>query len=527
MNEEGAQDRMARARAAQAQWAKLTVRQRVRALRPLRHAIAGRMDEIVYTIADEVGKPPMDALAGDVVVALEHLLFCERHAARVLRPQRRDQPWFLFSGTRFAEVREPHGVVLVFAPWNYPLQLSVVPMTTALFAGNAVLLKCSEHAPLTARLLEELCLAAGLPEGLVQVSCETPDGAAALLNARPDLIFFTGSSRNGGIVAAKAAEMMVPAVMELGGKDAALVFASGNLERTVSGLVYGGFSNAGQACVCAKRIYVEKNIYDDFLRLFLEKAARLRTGTKIESDIGAVKLDTVRQSLREQIADAVACGATLHRAAGGESGDCMPAVLTGVPDDARLMVEDTFGPVVCIAPFANEADGIALANRSSFALGASVWTGDSAQGQRVAGQLQCGSCTVNDVIRSIANPHVAFGGNKLSGHGRYHGVEGLTTFSRAKTVMTATRLHSTEIHWFPFQARTSTRVRSLLRLRHGARLIDRIKAITGLWMLLLALGPIAHGRAFASAAVRRGLSSAVPVVIPSPQSSMRPAVRPN
>jgi acyl-CoA reductase-like NAD-dependent aldehyde dehydrogenase len=522
-----AQDRMARARAAQARWGRLTVRQRVCALRPLRHAIAERMDEIVQTIADEVGKPPMDALAGDVVVALEHLLFCERHAARELRRQRRGQPWFLFSGTRFAEVWEPHGIVLVFAPWNYPLQLSVVPMATALFAGNAVLLKCSEYAPRTARLVEELCLAAGLPEGLVQVSCEAPDGAAALIVTRPDLIFFTGSSHNGGIVAAKAAELMVPAVMELGGKDAALVFASCKLERTVSGLVYGGFSNAGQACVCAKRIYVEKNIFDDFLRLFLEKAARLRTGTEIESDIGAVKLDSVRQSLREQIADAVARGATVHRAGGGQGGDCAPVVLTGVPHDARLMVEDTFGPVVCIAPFADEADGIALANASQFALGASVWTDDSEQGQRVAGQLQCGSCTVNDVIRSIGNPHAAFGGNKLSGYGRYHGVEGLRTFSRAKTVMTATRLHSTEIHWFPFRAHTFRRVRSLLRLRHGARLIDRIKAITGLWMLLLALGPIAHGRASHRSPCIGDAAAAILLVIPSPQRPKRPAVRPN
>jgi acyl-CoA reductase-like NAD-dependent aldehyde dehydrogenase/uncharacterized protein (DUF2141 family) len=478
---------MQHARLAQAQWVKLTPAQRVQPLRCLRHSIARRMDEIVQVISEEIGKPAMDVLAGDVMVTLELLRFYEREGARALQPQRRGKPWFFYSGTRFVEYMEPHGVVLVFAPWNYPLQLAVIPAATALFAGNAVLLKCSELAPRTSGLIEKLCVDAGLPEGLLQVSCESPDEAAALLDCRPDFVFFTGSSRNGRQVAVKAASLMIPTSMELGGKDAALVFNSCDLERTTNGLVYGSFSNAGQVCGGAKRIYVQQSIYNRFLRDFLEKVMRLRMGTTMESDISPVRFERVRERLRDQVEEAIQGGAQVHTPWPWDQDSPAPVVLTNVAADAALVQEETFGPVVCIAPFKAEEDAIEMANSSPFALGASVWTGDNMQGKRLALRLQCGSCSINDVIRVIGNPESAFGGNKSSGHGRYHGVEGLRTFSRVKTVMTATNRRRTEIHWFPFRARTFARLRGLLEFRHGTTIGDRMKAFTKLLALSLLL----------------------------------------
>jgi acyl-CoA reductase-like NAD-dependent aldehyde dehydrogenase len=482
-----AQRRVDKARAAQVDWGRTPTEVRARRLRPLRVAIAERMDEILAVICDEVGKPAMDALTGDIMVTLEQLRFYERSAAHTLRSRKIGKPWVFFRGTRFKEWMEPHGVVLVCAPWNYPLQLSVVPMVTALFAGNTVLLKCSEHTPRTARMIEELCIAAGLPDGLVQVSCEAPEDAAALLDARPDFVFFTGSYRNGRIVAAKAAELMVPTVMELGGKDAALVFDSCDVERTANGLVYGSFSNAGQVCVGTKRIYVQQGIHDAFLRIFLERVERLRVGTNIESDLGQVKIDMVRQWLDEQIEDAVARGAKLHSAWQKGLGETVPVVLTAVPKEARLLQEETFGPVVCVAPFHSEADAIQMANESEFALSASVWTGSESQGERVAAQLQCGCCVVNDVIRNIGNPEAAFGGNRSSGYGRYRGAQGLKTFSRVKTVMTVVRPRRAEIHWFPFRLRTFAIVHRILRFRHGSRFAARMRTLMGLRVILVLL----------------------------------------
>ncbi len=495
MSGDSATNRMHRARTAQALWARCSVAERARRLRPLRHTIAQRMDQIVQVISEEVGKPPMDALAGDVMVTLEHLRFYGRRAAHILRPQKKGSSWVFYRGTRFTEILEPHGVVLVLAPWNYPLQLAVIPMMTALFAGNAVVLKCSEHTPQTTRLIQELCAAAGLPEDLVQVSCEMPEKAAALLEARPDLVFFTGSHRNGRAIAAHAANLMIPTVMELGGKDAAIVFNTCNLQRTVNGLIYGSFSNAGQVCVGTKRIFVQQEIYDGFLQQFVEAVRQLRVGTTIESDMGTLRLEALKQRLRDHVEDARSRGAKLHSDWRSDSDVMTPVVLTNVPDDAALLLEESFGPVVCIAPFHREADAIDMANASTFGLSASVWTGDRRQGERVAHELNCGSCAVNDVIRNIGNPQAAFGGNRASGYGRYHGAEGLRTFSRIKTVMVARRLRRVEMHWFPFRAKTFRSLRKLLKIRHG-KLWNGVKRQASLLTLLLLMSSVAFGSTF-------------------------------
>jgi acyl-CoA reductase-like NAD-dependent aldehyde dehydrogenase len=456
------------AREVQPEWAKLSVRGRLTALKKMRQALAARMDRVVETICEEVGKPPLDALSGDVLVVLEHLRYCEREAAKVLHARRAGQPAILFRGARFDEVMEPHGVALVFAPWNYPLQLAMVPMTTALVAANAVVLKCSERTPKVATLIAELCAEAGLPEGLVQVCCDEPGEARALIEARPDLVFFTGSSGNGRVVAERCAMLQIPTIMELGGKDACLVFASCDVKRAIDGVTYAAFSNAGQVCLGAKRVYVERAIFAEFVPGLVARAREVRVGTGVDCDMGPVRMEFVRALLATQVDDAVARGATLHVEWDHKEDIVPPLILTGVPRAARLLNDETFGPVICVEAFDDEAEAIALANDSAFALGSSVFSGDDAQAQRVALALSAGSCTINDAIRSVGNPYAAFGGNKASGYGRYHGRAGLEAFSRVKSVMRVTRPQRLEIHWFPFTAKTYARLRGLLLFRHGA-----------------------------------------------------------
>jgi acyl-CoA reductase-like NAD-dependent aldehyde dehydrogenase len=220
-------DVFSRARAAQPAWASLPVSRRCRVIAALRRELARRSDAIARVIAQETGKPILDALSGDVLVTLEHLRYCQLQAARALRPRRVRRSRLFYAGTQFEEYREPHGVVLVFGPANYPLQLSLVPAATALVAGNAVILKCSERAPATAALIDALCVTAGVPRDLIQVLDDGPEVASELMDAGPDFVFFTGSSRNGQQVAERAAHHMIPGVFELGGKDPALVFADG------------------------------------------------------------------------------------------------------------------------------------------------------------------------------------------------------------------------------------------------------------------------------------------------------------
>lgn len=468
------------ARVAQQEWAALPIRVRVQRLTCLREILAANMDRILEVISAELGKPPLDVLTGDIMVTLEHCRYYERHAERLLRSRKVGKPAILYRGASFTESYGPHGVALIFAPWNYPLQLALVPAITALFAGNAVVLKCSEHAPATAVLIAKLFLEAGISADLVQVRSDAAGDAAALIDARPDIVFFTGSCRNGCEVATRAAQLLIPTILELGGKDACLVFDSCDLARAVEGVTYGAFSNAGQVCIAAKRVYVQRGIFDEFLRRFVERAGQLRIGASPDADLGPVVVGSVRKLLAEQVEDAIARGATLHSAWDRESEAVPPLILSGVPRDARLLTEESFGPVVCLQPFDDEAEGIALANDSEFALSASIYTGDGRQGERVAFALNAGTCSVNDSIRHIGNPYAAFGGNGASGNGRYHGPAGVYAFSRTRSVMTVDRPQSREVHWFPFTPKTFHQLRSLLRFRHArGAWWTRIKYLAG------------------------------------------------
>ncbi len=480
---------LARARAAQPAWAALPVSRRCAVLGDLRREIALQCESIADTIARETSKPLLDALSGDVLVTLEHLRYYESYAARILRPRRIGKPSFFFRGVRFETSFEPQGVALIFGPSNYPFQLSVIPLITALAAGNAVVLKCSERTPKTAALIARLCAKANLPVNLVQVLYDSPEQSAALIDARPDFIFFTGSSRHGQQVAERAAKHLIPTILELGGKDASLVFADCHLDRAVEGITYGAFSNAGRVCVAVKRAYVEASIHDEFLARLKHRISKLRVHTDPDADFCPLTEDA-KSDLRAQVEDALSRGATLHWPQDRATVAYEPTLLTDVPAEARILTEESFGPALCVASFRDESEAIALANSSAFALSSSIWTHNQARARRVAAQLSAGSCSVNDVIRAIANPHAAFGGNRLSGYGRYHGPEGLRAFSRVKTIMLAKDRRTREINWFPFNSRTRHQLAGLIRFRHGATgLLGRLSRLL-LTLLVSAILPV-------------------------------------
>lgn len=457
-----------RARQTQTSWAALGVSRRCEVLRNLRREIAAQCEPIAALIAQETSKPALDALSGDVLVTLQMMRYYEASAAKILRSRRIGKPAFFFRGTRFEQHFEPHGVALIFGPSNYPLQLSLIPVVTALTAGNAVVLKCSEQTPETAALITTLCAKAHLPGDLVQVVHDDAEESAALINARPDILLFTGSSHNGRKVAERAAQYLIPTILELGGKDASLVFADCRLERAVEGITYGAFLNAGRVCVATKRAYIEASIYDEFISRLVRRMANLRIGRGPDTDICSSSME-LRPSLREQVNDALARGARLHYPNNCSAIGTLPVLLSGVPDDAPILTEETFGPVLCVAPFADETQALALANGCPFALSSSVWTRDRTRARRIALRLSAGSCAVNDVIRAIANPRAAFGGNRQSGYGRYHGPEGLRAFSRVKTISLTTNLRAKEINWFPFSGRTRSQLAWLIRVFYGRR----------------------------------------------------------
>ena len=275
-----------RAREAQKEWSSRTLRERCAKLRDLRNAIFTRRDEIADIVTREAGKPRVEAIFAEVLLALDTADFLARQAPRWLRPERvphhnlamkAKSGWMEFS---------PLGVVAIISPWNYPFSIPMAQVIPALVTGNAVLLKPSDLTPWCGQLVGELVEQAKCPTGLVQVLQGGGEIGAALIEAGPDKIFFTGSVTTGQRIAEACAKKLIPSVLELGGKDATIVLADADLDVASSAAVWGGFMNCGETCISVERIYVEQRIAERFTELCVAKTKKLRAGPATDPRYG-------------------------------------------------------------------------------------------------------------------------------------------------------------------------------------------------------------------------------------------------
>lgn len=438
-----------RAREALSCWRRTTLRERVALLAKLRNLIVDEMDAIAGRLTALTGKTPVEALMSEIIPTVENIRFLEKNADRALSPEKRPTPFSFRHSVSHVE-RHPWGWVLVLSPWNYPFQLSVVPLATALAAGNVAVLKPSELSTQIGKMVADLFYRAGFP--LSTVTCVTGEAEVGerLVKAGPDMIFLTGGSHTGRRVMAAAAERLTPLVCELGGKDPMIVFDDANLERAVEGAVWGAFANAGQVCVSVERLYVQEGVYDAFLSALAARVKALRVGTGMEDDIGGLTDPRQKEIIDRQIDDAIKKGAVLKSDRWSKGLLMGPVLLANADHRMAVMTEETFGPVLPVMRFRSETEVVALANESRFGLNASVWTQDLAKGRRVASKLEVGNCAVNDVLKNIGNPHLPFGGVKQSGFGKYHGLEGLRAFTRELSVMVNPGKAPRELNWFPY-----------------------------------------------------------------------------
>jgi len=425
-------------------------------------SIVRRRMKIAAVVASEIGKTVHEALLSDILPTLEMLRYLAANADWVLRDRPVKTP-MIFRRCRSRILYRPRGVVLVIAPWNNPFQLSMIPVITALAAGNTVILKPSEKTPKTAQLIQDLFDQIGFNNDLFHVAQGGPETGGALIAAGPDMIFFTGNSKTGRIIAAQAAEKLIPAILELGGKDPMVIFEDADLERAARAAVYGAFAHAGQHCVSVKRLYVQKAVSSGFIAL-LEEQTRALSAT---DQWGRAGDQRAVDAAKIQIADALKNGASLSWPGDAQKAGTCPTIVTGCSPDMVLMREETFAPVLPVMTFETEEEGIRLANDSLFGLNASVWTRDLKRAGRVARQLLTGNLFVNNVLVNIGNPHLPFGGVKFSGMGRYHGEEGLKAFSVETSVMISNNREPDEPQWFPHDADRMSVTDDLILLRYG------------------------------------------------------------
>lgn len=432
----------------------LTVAQRLTRIAALRAVVLARREEIVDRITQDTGKSRADALISEVYGVLDNLAYLEKHAPGALADRKVPTPIALM-GKSSRLWFEPLGTVLVIAPWNYPFYQALAPITCAFVAGNTVVHKPSEWTPLTG-LVEELLAEAGFAPNWVQVAYGDGRVGAELLAQRPGKVFFTGSTRTGRAVLQAAAPLLVPAELELGGKDAMIVFDDVNIGRATAGAAWGGLTTTGQSCTSVERIYVQEGIYSAFrdgLVRVVEGLTQAAQGAG-DADLGAMTTDFQVEIVARQVADAKDKGAVFHTGGewDGRSRLIPPMVVDNLRDDMLLVTEETFGPLLPLRPFRTEDEAVQLANDSEFGLTASVWTHDMERATRVGRALAVGGVSINNVMGTEANPALPFGGTKDSGFGRYKGEQGLHAFCNVKSVLIDKDSSKAEANWYPYSA---------------------------------------------------------------------------
>ena len=462
-------------------WGELSLADRGRYLSRAADLLAADMDEVADLLSREQGKPITEAYSMEVVPTIDGLNWLAEEGPEILDEQPVRMGGGLFIGKKAKFAFEPLGVVAVIAPWNYPWSIPFGEVAMALMAGNGVVLKPAELTPLIGDRIRVAFEKAGVPDGLVRVLQGEGDVGQAVVESSVRKVLFTGSVATGYKVGQACAERMKSSVLELGGKDPAIVCADAELPNAVSGIVWGGFANAGQTCAGIERVYVVEEVAEDFIARVVAETERLRVGdpSSWDVEVGPMVSEEQYEIVCDLVDDAVSNGAE-RRCGGpveieGSPGKYIaPTVLTGVTHEMRIMREEIFGPVLPIVVVASEEEAIELANDSDFGLGASIWTRDRRKGERMARRIQSGMVWINDHAYSHAAMQLAWGGIKDSGLGRTHSRFGLRECVEVKNV-TWNSARNRDLWWQPYDETLGEALRAAAGLLYGAG--SRVKVL--------------------------------------------------
>lgn len=446
---------LAQARTAQAIWAARPLKERAKILREAGRYLLAHAEDIAEVLHRELGKPLTDCYTVDLGSTPEVFDYYTAQASKLLATESVKFNRIMFPRKYGVVERVPHGVIGLITPWNYPISIPVHNLVPALLAGNAVMLKPSEYAARTGALLVEL-LATRLPIDLLSVVQGDGSTGEALIQSGIEAVVFVGGAQGGRAVARAAADQLIPAMLELGGKDAAIVLEDADLERAANGIAWAGLVNAGQSCAAVERIYVCETIAEAFTAKLAEVLQRLRLGDDSTApgsvEIGPISTARQLEIIKAQVEEAIAQGACkLSGDINNLSGNYYPpTILTNATAEMRVMREETFGPVLPIQVVADEQAAVIAANATRYGLTASVWTQDLARGQRVARQLKAGVLTINNHLFTGAAPQAAWGGMAESGYGVQNGKLAIQALTRPRLIATDANLVKRELWWFPY-----------------------------------------------------------------------------
>jgi acyl-CoA reductase-like NAD-dependent aldehyde dehydrogenase len=471
---------VARARAAQPAWAELSAEERVKRIAPLKDRVLGRAEAVAALVREEVGKPEVEALLGEVLPTADVVAYWSKAIVEMLDPEDVEIDPIAYPGKEGTIQREARGVVAVIMPWNFPVALPLRTIVPALLAGNAVVFKPSEVTPRSGALVAEL-FDGLVPDGVLGLVQGGGDVGAALCGADVDLVVFTGSVATGRKVAHACAERLVPCSLELGGKDAAIVLADADLERAAQGIVWGAMMNAGQNCASVERVYVVKDVGEAFVKKVAEVVASLRPGV----DVGPLATPAQRAIVARHVEAAKAAGASvLAGGAGdaeGETREYPPTVVRVDDDESPLMRDETFGPVLPVALVDGVDAAIERANASRYGLTASLWTRDRKRARLLARKLRAGVVTINNHAFTGALPNAPWSGHGETGWGITGSPLALETLTRPRFVLVDRSRAKRELWWYPYTPALTAVALAMATLRNGAAgLVARVGALFAL-----------------------------------------------
>jgi acyl-CoA reductase-like NAD-dependent aldehyde dehydrogenase len=491
-----------RSREAFHKWKKTSFRQRRDLVMRAREVVLKEIDDIAGLISAESGKPFGEAISMEVAPVLDLMQYFARSSQRILKRRRINIGLYATMGRYSHIVYHPLGVVGIIPAWNYPFSIPLGEASMAIMAGNSVVIKPSELTPLIGLKIGEIFEKAGAPADLVQIISGDGRAGAALVDAAPDKIMFTGSVVTGKKIAAAAAKNLTSVVLELGGKDPMIVFDDANLELASDAAVWGAFCNSGQSCSSVERLYVQEGAAEKLTEMIVEKTRRLVQGSGDREDvsIGAMSSERQLKIVEDHVEQFRKDGAKIeiggHRGTASKSavlsptfkkydtGDGLyfqPTVISGVTNDMRAMQEETFGPTLPIATFKSEDEAVRLANDSEFGLTASVWTRDYARGRRVAEKIEAGSVCVNEVLYTHGIGQTPWGGFKNSGRGRTHGAEGLFELVQPQHIHVNRFAFLPNAWWMPYTPEAVKTFRGLATKFASGSLFKTTTLLPQLW----------------------------------------------
>lgn len=400
-------------------------------LEKLSTALDRHEHSLLTALQADLGKSPFQGYSSELGLVQGEIRQALRHLRTWASRKRRKTPWFVAPASGWVQP-EPLGVALILGPWNYPAQLLLTPLTSAIAAGNCVVLKPSELAPQTADVLADL-VQETFAEEFIFVARGGPEVAEALLRKQFDKIFFTGSTSIGRVVMKAAAEHLTPVTLELGGKSPAIVCADASIAQAARRIAWGKFLNAGQTCVAPDFVLVQREVRDEFLAALMKSISDFYGfDPSLSKDYGRI----VNARHFDRLVNYLGQGKIVH---GGDHDPkerfLAPTILTGLSEDDSVMQEEIFGPILPVVEFDKVDDALAALRQRPTPLALYIFTRDRATVARVLAETRSGGACINDVISHMIGTGLPFGGLGESGMGSYHGRAGFEAFTHPHAVL--------------------------------------------------------------------------------------------